>query len=199
MCYNIFIKTKEELFVELLIFIVVIFSLAYIKVVPNNTVVIIDRNSHYLKTKKHGLYFFNPKTDKVTTEISKLPLTRNYSNFFETDDGMIFLIDFCATYHTENIDDTLVSLKSARRSIYDIMNSSVYWATNNLNARDIKFTSSTLLYKETYEKLITEARTLNIIVDDFKITNIVQINNRTNMEPFKPHLNSYTMGPIRYN
>lgn len=184
---------------EFLIFLVIILCIGYIRIVPSNTVMIIDRNSHYLKTKKRGIFFFNPKTDKITTEISNHRLTKQYANFFETDDGMLIHVSFSATYHAENIDNVLDSLKSARRSIYDIMNSSIYWAANNLNAKDIMFSSNTLLYKEAYEKLISEARVLNINIDNFKITNISQVTSRANIEPFKPHLNSFSRGPIRYN
>lgn len=181
-----------------LIFLVVVLCTCYFRIVPSDTVVIVDRNSHYLKTKKNGIYFFNPKTDKVTTEISTNKLSKYYSNIFETDDGKLIHVSFYATYHAENINNVLNSLKSARRSIYDIMNSSIYWAANNLNEKDIIDQKNTLLYKEAYEKLISEARVLNINIDEFLITNISRLVNSTNNEPFKPHLNSYTRGPIRY-
>lgn len=184
---------------EFLIFFVIILSICYLRIVPANTVVIVDRNSHYLKTKKRGIYFFNPQTDKITTEISTNRLSKYYSNFFETDDGVIVNVSFCATYHAENINNVLDSLKSARRSIYDIMNSSIYWAANNLNVKDIIDINNTLLYKEAYEKLISEARVLNINIDDFRITNISQVANSADIKPFKPHLNSYSRGPIHYN
>lgn len=184
---------------EFLIFlIIIVLCICYFRIVPPDTVVIVDRNSHYLKTKKHGIYFFNPKTDKVTTEISTNKLSKYYSNIFETDDGKVVYISFYATYHAENIDSVLNSLKSARRSIYDIMNSSIYWATNNLNEKDIIDQKNALLYKEAYEKLISEARVLNISIDEFLITSISRLSNSSNNEPFKPHLNSYTQGPIRY-
>ena len=73
---------------EAIILIVIIFFIGnFLKAVPANTVIIIDRNSHYLKTKKSGFYFFNPATDKVTTKISKYIINKNYSDFFETHDG----------------------------------------------------------------------------------------------------------------
>lgn len=184
---------------QLIILLIILVAIAYIKPVPANTVIIVDRNSHYLKTKKSGFYFFNPKTDKVTTKISKQQITQYYTNYFETDDGKLIQVSFYATYHADNLEDVLDSLKSARRSIYDIMNSSIYWATNNLTLSDIMLTSSTLLHKEANEKLIAEARTLNITIDTFKITRVTQITNSPTIEPFKPHLNSFSRGPIHYN
>lgn len=183
----------------LLLILIFIFIGFYVKIVPTNTVVIIDRNSHYLKTKKHGLYFFNPKTDKVTTQISKQQISQYYTNYFETDDGKTIQVSFCATYHTDDLESVLNSLKSARRSIYDIMNSSIYWAANNLTLNDIMTTNFTLLYKEATEKLMAEARTLNITIDTFKLLRVSQVMQTSSIEPFKPHLNSFSRGPIRYN
>ena len=51
-----------------IIILIIIFG-SFIKFVPANTVIIVDRNSHYLKTKRSGMYLFNPATDKVTTKI----------------------------------------------------------------------------------------------------------------------------------
>lgn len=184
---------------QLIILIIILVAIAYIRAVPANTVIIVDRNSHYLKTKKSGFYFFNPKTDKITTKISKQQITQYYTNCFETDDGKLIQVSFYTTYHADNLENVLNSLKSARRSIYDIMNSSIYWAANNLTLNDIMLTSFTLLHKEANEKLISEARTLNITIDTFKITHVSQIVQSTTIEPFKPHLNSFSRGPIRYN
>lgn len=184
---------------QLIILLIILVAIIYIKKVPANTVIIIDRNSHYLKTKKSGFYFFNPKTDKITTKISKQQITQYYTNYFETDDGKIIQVAFSSTYHADNLENVLDALKSARRSIYDIMNSSIYWAANNLNINDIMLTSFTLLRKEAYEKLIAEARTLNISIDNFKILQVTQVGRSPSIEPFKPHLNSFSRGPIRYN
>lgn len=185
--------------VALLLLIIFVCIVFYIRPVPANSVVIVDRNSHYLKTKKYGFYFFNPRTDKVTTTISKHQLIKYYTNYFETDDGKIIQVSFYAAYHADNLENVLDSLKSARRSIYDIMNSSIYWAANNLTLNDIMATNFALLHKEASEKLIADARTLNITIDTFKITHVSQVVHSLAIEPFKPHLNSFSRGPIHYN
>ena len=55
-----------------LIIIILIFLAPFIKKVPPHTVVIIDRNGHYLKTKSRGWFILLP-SDEVTTTISTTP------------------------------------------------------------------------------------------------------------------------------
>ena len=52
-----------------IIFLIIIFCVFCIKKVPPHTVIIVDKNSHYLKTKKSGFYIMLPGY-KVTTKIS---------------------------------------------------------------------------------------------------------------------------------
>lgn len=183
------------------IFLIIIFGLmfagAFIKVVPENTVVIVDRNTHYLKTKTKGCYLCNPKTDKVTTTISTRQLYKSYAENFETHDGKIVRVFFNVRYHTDNIDAVLDSLKSARRSIDDVMNSSVYWAVNNLTYKDFR-NKMDILIQEVAPKILSEAIVLNIKIDQFNITNITDVYAQ-NIKPFKPHLSSHNCGPIRYH
>ena len=169
----------------------------FIKVVPANTVIIVDRNSHYLKTKKRGFYLFWPPTDKVTTKISTNHLYKFYTNDFETHDGKVVRVNFNVEYHAKNLDSVLDSLKSARRSVDDIMNSSVYWAVRNLSLEDFRG-RATILLNEVTPKLLSEARELNITIDKFNITNIGDVTYMAN-KPFKPHLNSYNSGPIKFH
>ena len=180
-----------------IIFILIVFIGNFIKVVPANTVLIVDRKSHYLKTKKHGLFLFNPATDKITTKISINKLNKFYSNDFETHDGRIVRIAFSVQYHAENLDSVLDSLKSARRSVDDIINSSVYWGVRNLCFNDF-YTNADLLDNEIHQKLLSEARELNIKIDQFYITGMSETTNLPGVKPFKPHLNSYSSGPIKY-
>ena len=183
---------------ELIIFLLVIIFSVFIKVVPANTVIIIDRNSHYLKTKRHGFYFIWPLTDKVTTKISTSQLYKYYSNDFETHDGRIVRVSFGVQYHAENLESVLDSLKSARRSVDDIMNSSVYWGVRNLSFKDF-YPYANLLENEVTPKLLSEARELNIKIDKFSIGTMTESTNMPNVTPFKPHLNSFSRGPIKYS
>lgn len=163
--------------------------------VPSNTAIIIDRDTHYLKTVRRGFYFLLHK-DVITTKISTYKTTKRYSNYFETHDGYTFLIDFVATYHAEDIDAVLAALQSARRSIDDIIESSVYWAINNLNGRDI----SKLLLSEISPKLTSEARELCIKIDDFAVTFLHIAPDASHVKPFKPHLSGGSnSGPIKFN
>ena len=115
----------------IIIFVIIIILSVFVKVVPANSIIIVDRNSHYLKTKRGGFYFFNPSTDKVTTQISKLQTNKLYSDVFETHDGKLVRVVFCVTYHAEDLDEVLSALERVRRSIDDVMNSSVYSAGND--------------------------------------------------------------------
>ena len=179
-----------------IIILIIIFG-SFIKFVPANTVIIVDRNSHYLKTKRSGMYLFNPATDKVTTKISTNHLYKYYTNDFETHDGKIVRVSFNVEYHAENLNAVLESLKSVRRSVDDIMNSSVYWAVRNLSFSDF-YTKIDVLENEIIPKLLSEAIELNIKIDKFFINSITDSSNLPNVKPFKPHLNSFSRGPIKY-
>lgn len=178
----------------LIIFLIIIF----VRVVPANTIVIIDRKGHYLKTRRFGLYLTNPLTDKITTQISTERLTKMYSNYFETHDGKIVQVSFQATYHAKDLNAVIDGLASARRSIDDVIISSVYWSVNNLMG-DAFIGSSSELYNDAYRKLLSEAQELNITIDDFKTSKPIFINYTNNIKPFKPHLSSYSSDPIKYN
>ncbi len=183
----------------LIIFLIIILCCTgIINVVPSNTAIIIDRNSHYLKTRRRGVYFLWPLTDKITTKISINHILKHYTNDFETHDGRIVRINFNVEYHTDNIDNTLNALASARRSIDDIMNSSVYWAVNDLGFSDFANKLDALLY-EIKPKLLAEAETLEIKIDKFNLVSCVESTNIPGVKPFKPHLNSYSEGPIKLN
>ena len=52
-----------------IIFFIILFCVFCVRKVPPHTVIIIDKNSHYLKTKKSGYYIMLPNY-KVTTKIS---------------------------------------------------------------------------------------------------------------------------------
>lgn len=180
-----------------IIFLIIIICIVFIKKVPPNTAIIIDRNKHYLKTKRGGFYFFNPATDKITTKISTNSTYKFYTNNFQTNDAKIAQVSFNVTYNTNSIESVLDSLKSARRSVDDIMNASIYWAVNNLNLDDFLRKPDVLLY-EVKSKLLAEATELNIKISKFNITNINQVPNSPATNIFKPHLSSHSCGPIKY-
>ena len=48
-------------------------------------------------------------------------------------------------------------------------------------------------------KLNSEAQELQITIDKFNITSVVTMPNDGNIKIFKPHLNSYSSGPIKFN
>ena len=182
-----------------IIIIIIIFIILgnFIKSVPANSVIIIDRNSHYLKTKRHGFYFFNPAIDKITTQISLFPLTKSYIENFETHDGKMVRVSFSVKYHADNLEDVLVALESVRRSIDDVINSSIYWGVNNLSLSDFINTPINLM-AESKPKLLSEATEL-IKIDHFQINNITALPYGVNIIPFKPHLSSHSTGPIKFN
>ena len=107
-------------------------------------------------------------------------------------------MQFNTQYHATNLDDVIYALANARRSIDDIMNSSVYWAVNDLCLNDFSGNSTTLL-NEIKPKLLAEATELRIEIDKFNITSISKIPYEMNVEAFKPHLSSKSSGPIRFN
>lgn len=185
-------------FLIIILIIVFIITGSFIKTVPANTVIIVDRNSHYLKTKRSGFYFFNPSTDKITTQISKSKISKSYIENFETHDGKLVRVSFEVEYHAQNMDDVLAALESVRRSVDDVMNGSIYWSVNNLSLSDFANTPITLL-SEVKPKLISEATELKIIIDDFQINNITALPYGVNITPFKPHLSSHSTGPIKFN
>ena len=107
-------------------------------------------------------------------------------------------VAFHVEYHAENLDDVLVALGSARRSIDDVMNSSIYWGVNNLSLGDFINNSNTLS-AESKPKVLSEASELKIKIDNFESINISPLPYGMNVTPFKPHLSSHSTGPIRFN
>lgn len=183
--------------IMLLFFVIIFIFFTFIRVVPANTVLIIDRNTHYLKTKRHGFFFLNPATDKITSTFSKYPVTKMYTNFFETHDGYIVQITFTVRYHVNDLDSVVNTLALVRRSVDDVMEGSVYWGVNNLSISDFANKSFALSH-EVKPQLIAEASELEIIIDDFTINGITPLPKGSNIIPFKPHTSSNSGGPIKF-
>jgi len=131
-----------EEFSGLIIFGVIIFIVIlsqYIKSVPPNTILIIDRNTHYLKTKRRGLYFFNPKTDKITTKISTSPVTENVINTYKTHDDCYYRLQYSVVYNSTDIEMTISSLQDSKRSVYDIINCALEATVASLSRNDMNY------------------------------------------------------------
>lgn len=120
-----------------LIFIIIIIIATNVKKVPPNTVIIIDRNSHYLKTKRYGHYWFNRSTDRITTEISTNPVIQNYTNIFKTHDDIYYELNYMVSYKAVDLEMVLSSLKDSHRSIYDVINCSVETVVATFSEKDI--------------------------------------------------------------
>lgn len=183
-------------FSSFIIAFVIVFIFGFFKAVPSGTVYIIDRNTHYLKTVKKGLFFFNPFTDKITTVISSFKITKNYLDIFETEDGKKFSINFSVTYSTKNIDDLLYNLEKVRRSIDDILESSMYNAVRNLNSKSIQYSS--MLSTEFLRNLQSQAMSVGLNIDDYIISSASPVT--ISYKSFKPHKNYSDSGdPIVYS
>ena len=122
-----------------ILFLVIIFLGSFVKKVPLNTVIVIDRNTHYCKTKRHGYYFFNPKTDVVTTKISTNIVTEIYRNVFETHDSCFYELNFAVSYKATDLEMVLSSLQDSRRSIYDVINCAVETVVATFSDQDMNY------------------------------------------------------------
>ena len=116
---------------------IIITVLSQLKTVPPNTTIIIDRNSHFHKKKRHGFYMLNPRTDKVTTKVSEYPIKERYSNVFKTHEDTYYNVTFTMTYVCKEPEQTLESLSDSRRSIYDIANCAVETLFGTLSPKDL--------------------------------------------------------------
>ena len=102
-------------------FIAIIVLCVIIKKVPSNSLIIIDRNSHFHKKKRHGFYILGAH-DKVTTYLSTNAVTQTYANIFETHISTFYRLSFSVTYRSEDLDRSQQALEDSRRSVYDIIN-----------------------------------------------------------------------------
>ena len=123
--------------IAIVLFILFVNIYPRVKKVPPNTVIIIDRNSHFHKKKRHGYYYLNPKTDMVTTRISRNPIVENYSNTFITHDGVYYNVNYRFKYSAEDVEMVLSSLEDSRRSIYDVVNCAVETTIGSLTSREM--------------------------------------------------------------
>lgn len=195
----------------LIAFIVVIINIiignfnSYPKIVPPNSIYIIDRDTHYYKTLTAGQRIHLTKRDKITTRISATPINRVISDYYETEDGGTVYAEISCTYASNDILNTQDLLKSVKRSIDDIIQSSVYFATGSLKSKYI----STLLNTAVKVNLEKELNSLDVkLISDAVYFRFVP-NENGNIKCFKPHISgcyhtsvetkdSFSDGPIRY-
>ena len=170
----------------IIIFILIVVLTNFIKSVPASGAVIIDRNDHYLKTKKRGFYYFNPATDKVTTTISTFPITQTYTQFSESHDSNIFQNIYSVTYKVSNVEHVLESLKSNRRSVNDIIQSCVQTSFFNFETKDIKNPSE--LIEEIRRRLSVNLESFEITLISFDLHPPIQVAQSARKNLFKPHI-----------
>ena len=157
------------MFIVLFIIVIIILGTIF-KTVPSNTVIIIDRNSHYLKTKRNGIYFFWPSTDRVTTKISTNSIQKFYIEDFKTEDEKMVRISFYVKYYTDDVDSVLKALKDAKTSIDNIIITSVYNVIKQMSFK-VACSGAKILTNDITNLLISEAQKYNIKVSHFSITN----------------------------
>lgn len=171
---------------EIIVFLVIII-LCFVRKVPPNTVLIIDKNSHYHKTKRRGYYLLT-KGCKVTTMISTNTLTRILTDLYESYDGKPVSLTIHCAYKAEDLDAVLESLSNIRRSIDDIIKSSAYFAVGNYNASDILKESAEFANK-IRDNLVSELSTIGVKLVGLSVVN--QVYQYPNKAYFKPHVSGH--------
>lgn len=172
-----------------IIFLIILFCIFCVRKVPPNTVIIVDKNSHYLKTKKSGYYIMLPNY-KVTTKISTNKLFRTLQDCYETYDGQTAVISVTCGYQSTDLTSTIDSLANVRRSIDDIIKSSVYFAVNNYNASDIKILTEEFKMK-VFDNMRLELDEIGVVLTNFTIRATVPTTAPYPLVYFKPHVSSH--------
>lgn len=174
--------------------------------VPLNSIYIIDRNSHYYKTLTSGQKIHLGPNDKITTQISKTPIVRNITDFYETEDGKVLSLKVTCTYSSNDILNTQELLSGVRRSIDDIIQSAAYFAVGSLKSNEL----NAILNETIKQNLRKELASLDVSLISFSITASSIISPTSNITCFKPHISSsfhnaiqtkddFADGPIKYN
>ena len=176
-----------------------IFSMIFfIRYTPFGTAVIVDRKTHYCKTKpRGGFYFFNPLTDKITTYISTTPYTKTYSEIFETNDSNYVQVNFSVTYHAESVEAVLLHLKNDKRSIDDIIKCAVYSTVSSFDQKYI-YVRRLPITEEIKNRMTLACIPFGFIIDSFTIAQIMNMPQSFANQKFKPHV-CRDDGPIDFN
>lgn len=181
-----------------MIFWLIIFAFVFIRFTPFGTAVIVDRKTHYCKTKpRGGFYFFNPFTDKITTYISTTPYTKYYSDIFETNDTKYLKVNFAVTYHAESVDAVLLHLKNDKRSIDDIIKCAVDSTLSSFDEKYI-YRNSSDITQEIKNRMALACIPFGFIIDYFGIKQFMPMPDASADQKFKPHV-CKDAGPIQFN
>lgn len=154
--------------------------------VPPYTVIIVDKDGHYYKTYRHGIY---PKSGhfRATTKISTKPLSATLFNYYETHDGRLLSITVNCIYHSQNIEQTLVDLQNVRRSINDIIQSSVYAATKKYELNYL-MRNRNEFYQTIKTNLARELDAVSVKLNTCGINGLVEASESMRLNTFKPHV-----------
>ncbi len=150
--------------------------------VPFNTTIIIDRNGHYLATKKPGETYRLKKGDAVTTTISQTPYREVVTDTFEMHDGAKFTITVSCTYHANNIENVLTALSNVRRSIQDILKSAIYFAFESISSSDYR-ENPAILSSCIRSNLIRELDSIHVKLDKCSVLTPVLANTTYSYSP----------------
>lgn len=173
--------------IEIIIFFIIIFILFTFKRVPNNSVYIVDKDTHYYKTYTSGKIYHTSSRYKVTTKISESPLSVIIDNVYETHDGKKVGATIYVTYNSLKIEQTLHDLEQIRRSIDDIIQSSVYFAAEQYDLEQI-FSNQNNEVNSTIERyLINELEAVYVNLQSFSVTFTLVAQN---LVAFAPHVSS---------
>lgn len=171
-----------------LILLILIIVFNFIKYTPFGDAVIVDRKTHYCKTKpRGGFYFFNPFTDKVTTYISTKPHSNGYSEIFETHDFHYIKTSFYVTYRAENIKEVLSHLKNDKRSIDDIIKCSVDSTFSSFDM-DYIYNNKSLITNELKNRMALACIPFGFIIENVSILNYTKLSSGSENLKFKPHV-----------
>ncbi|MBO5178947.1 MAG: hypothetical protein J6B87_01180 [Clostridia bacterium] len=177
---------------------IILFLISFIRYTPFGTAVIVDRKTHYCKTKpRGGFYFFNPFTDKVTTYISTTPYTKYYSDIFETNDTKYLKVSFSVTYHAESVDAVLLHLKNDKRSIDDIIKCAVDSTLSSFDQKYI-YNNRPDITQEIKNRMALACIPFGFIIDSFGITQIMSMPDSSANQKFTPHV-CRDDGPIKFS
>lgn len=171
--------------------IILIILFCFLRKVPPNTLIIIDRNNHYLKTKRSGFYFLWP-SDKVTTTVSKTPITRSLYDYYETDDGKILSATVTCKYQASDLDNVQYSLSNLRRSVDDIIKSAAYFAIGNYTFSQIVKLSNHEFSDKIRDNLKSELESIGVSVIASHVS--VTPASISGVPCFKPHVSNSCSG-----
>lgn len=167
--------------------IILLILICFLRKVPPQTLIIIDRNSHYLKTKRSGLYFLWPM-DKVTTTVSRTPTTRTLTDYYETDDGKVISATVSCRYNAQDLDKVQQSLASVRRSVDDVIKSAAYFAIGNYTFAHIVRLSNHEFTDKVRDNLGSELRALGISLLGSQVSITPTVTQ--GLPCFKPHVSN---------